>query len=169
MSRAFVKNELPDEPPLIPPRPPLPAGTPNYVTPRGLALLHDELAALEAERARLPADAAERDRRLAVLAGRLADLRGRLASATVVDNRGRDEDAVRFGATVSVRTLAGRQPGAERRYTIVGVDEASAGEGRVAFTAPLARALLGRKPGERATLNTAHGEELLEIEDVDYR
>ena len=31
-----------DEPPLVPSRPPLPAGAPNYVTPRGLAALREE-------------------------------------------------------------------------------------------------------------------------------
>jgi len=33
----------------------------------------------------------------------------------------------------------------------VGVDEASVREGRIAFTAPIARALIGRKVGEEAT------------------
>lgn len=50
MSRAFVKNDASDERILVPSRVPLPPGTINYVTPRGMTLLREELAALEAER-----------------------------------------------------------------------------------------------------------------------
>jgi len=39
MSKAFTKDDDSPEPVLIPPRAPLPDGVPNYVTPRGLALL----------------------------------------------------------------------------------------------------------------------------------
>lgn len=170
MSRAFVKDDAPEDPPLIPPRPPLPPGAANYVTPRGLALLRAEREELEAERARLhTADADDgRKRDLAVAAGRLADLDARIASAKVVDPAGQPQDEVRFGATVTLRTLEGGRPGEERRLTLVGVDEASAAEGRVAFTAPVARAVLGKRVGETAALRTAHGEEQLEVVAVTY-
>ena len=52
MSRAFVRNDAPEPMVVIPPRPPLP-GPVNYVTPRGMALLREELEQLEARRARL--------------------------------------------------------------------------------------------------------------------
>lgn len=170
MSRAFVKDDTPEDPPLVPPRPPLPAGVANYVTPRGLALLRAERDALEAERARLHAAPADdgRKRDLAVVAGRLADLDARLSSAKVVDPAGQPRDEVRFGATVTLRTLGGERPGEERRLTLVGVDEASAAEGRVAFTAPIARAILGKRVGETATLRTARGEERLEVVAIAY-
>jgi transcription elongation factor GreB len=51
---------------------------------------------------------------------------------------------------------------------IVGVDEANAAEGRVAFTAPVARAVLGKRVGETATLRTARGEEELEVTAIAY-
>ena len=49
MSKAFTKDEAWEEP-IIPPRAPVPAGVPNYVTSRGLSRLRAELAALEADR-----------------------------------------------------------------------------------------------------------------------
>lgn len=171
MSRAFVKDDAPEDQPLVPPRAPLPPGVANYVTPRGLALLRAEMAELEAERGRLQADqsdVAERKRQLAVLGGRIADLDARLASARVVDLSGQPPDEVRFGATVTLRTVSGGRPGEERRFTIVGVDEAAAGEGRVAFVAPIARAVTGRRRGDKATLRTARGVEVLEVVSVAY-
>jgi transcription elongation factor GreB len=171
MSRAFVKDDAPEGQPFVPPRAPLPPGVLNYVTPRGLALLRAELAELEAERGRLQADRsdeAERKRQLAVLGGRIAELDARLASARVVDPRAQPQDEVRFGATVTLRTASDPRRGEERRFTIVGVDEAAAGEGRVAFVAPIARAILGRRVGEQATLQTARGPEVLEITALSY-
>jgi len=168
MSRAFVKDDGPEDQPLVPPRVPLPAGVANYVTPRGLQLLRDELAELEAERSRLQAEPSDAASALVVVAGRIAELTARIASARVVDSRGQPQDEVRFGATVTVRTLKGGTPGEERRFTIVGVDEASVEEGRVAFVAPIARALLGRRVGEQTTLRTARGEEVLQVQAITY-
>jgi transcription elongation factor GreB len=65
---------------------------------------------------------------------------------------------------VTVRTEAG----AERTYSIVGVDEADAGAGRIAFVAPLSRALLGKRAGDAATVRTPHGNEELEVLSVVY-
>ncbi len=170
MSRAFVKEDQPEGPPFVALRAPLPPGATNYVTPRGLALLRAERADLEAERARLDAepDEDERKRRLAVNAGRLADLAARIATAKVVDPATQPQGEVRFGATVTVRTLTGERPGERRRLQIVGVDEAAAAEGRVAFVAPIARAVLGRQVGETAALRTARGEETLEVAAIAY-
>ncbi len=165
MSRAFTKEESSGGPVLIPPRAPLPAGATNYVTPRGLALLHAERDDLEAERAALDAlaDEDERKRALAVNTGRLADLNTRIASARVV-RHDPPPDEVRFGATV---TLAA-EGGDERRFTIVGVDEAAAAPDRIAFLAPVARAVTGRRVGDAVTLHTPRGDEALTVTAIRY-
>ncbi len=170
MSKAFTKEE-PWEEPIVPPRAPVPAGVPNYVTPRGLGLLKAELAQLEAERHRLDADRgdeAEYRRRLAILAGRTSELAARIASAEVVDPHRQPRDQVRFGARVTLRTASGDREGEERRLEIVGIDEADAAHGRVAFTAPIARSILGRAVGETTVLRTPRGQELLEVVSIDY-
>lgn len=171
MSRAFLKNETADDPVLIPHRAPLPPGAVNYVTPRGLQLLRDELADLEAERARAQTDApdeTERTRRLATLNGQIAALNQRIATANVVETHADPAEGVRFGATVTLRTVSGKKPSAARRLTLVGVDEADAATGRVAFTAPIARALLGKRVGEKATLRLGGREDVLEVVGIDY-
>lgn len=165
MSRAFVKEGSSEGPVLIPARPPLPARATNHVTPRGLALLHAERAELEAERAAATrlTDEKERRRALLVLSERLADLEARIASARVV-RHDPAPDEVRFGATVTLATSEGK----ERRFTIVGVDEAVTAPDRVAFLAPIARAVIGRKAGERVTLKTPRGEETLTVTAIHY-
>ena len=64
-------------------------------------------------------------------------------------------------------TVQGDSP-QPRRIDIVGVDEADASSGRIAFVAPLARALLGKRPGDVVTFRTPRGEEELEVVSVTY-
>ncbi len=165
MSRAFTKEDDSGGPVLIPPRAPLPPRATNYVTARGLALLHAERDELETERAALGdlADEAERKRALAVNTGRLADLGTRIASARLV-RHDPAPGAVRFGATVTLATGTGE----ERRFTIVGVDEAATDPSRVAFFAPIARAVTGRSVGDTVSLRTPRGEETLTVTGFRY-
>jgi transcription elongation factor GreB len=187
MSRAFVKDEAPEAPLVVPPRAPLPDGVPNYVTPEGLAALRAERAALEAERAALDAlpqddDARRRERR--AVGQRLADLLARIAMSRVVDPARQTPGVVRFGATVTVEPAGdpgqpGQAAGDARTLRIVGVDEAAApapddslprlaGVPRVAFTSPVARALTGRAVGDEVTVSTPRGDERLRIAGVTY-
>ncbi|HMI86960.1 MAG TPA: GreA/GreB family elongation factor [Polyangiaceae bacterium] len=166
MNKAFTKEDETSAPPMVPARAPLPAGTPNYVTARGLEKLKTELRELDGERARLALLAAGVDRAqaLAHLAARKSALEERLAGATLVDATKQPRDEVRFGANVDVRTASG----ASRTYRIVGVDEAEPAAGLVAFISPIARALLGRSAGESVSVRTPRGEEELEIVGIAY-
>jgi transcription elongation factor GreB len=171
MSSAFLKNETADAPVVIPARAPLPPGATNYVTPHGLELLRSERVALEAEHARIQTEGVEeneRMRQLALVNGQLANLNQRLASAKVVDPANQPHDEVRFGATVLLRTKTGPASGTERRFTLVGVDEADASRGCIAFTAPIARAMQGKRVGEEFTLRTAKAEETLQVVAISY-
>jgi transcription elongation factor GreB len=125
-----------------------------------MELLEAELAELEAQHmeARASGDA----RGLALAAGRLEALQDRLASAKVVPPPDPASGKVAFGSSVTIRTLSGKFTGEERQLTIVGVDEAR-DETRIAFTAPIAQALLGHKVGEKVKLNVGRLEQLLEI------
>ena len=116
---------------------PLPPG-PNLVTRRGLELLAARVAELEAEIAAGPAEArfeeAKRDLRY---------FRTRLATATLAPRPPEDEAA--FGSRVTFRLN-----GETRTLEIVGDDEADPASGRIAFSAPLARALIGAGAGDFA-------------------
>jgi transcription elongation factor GreB len=166
MSKAFTKDDdVGSEPVVIASRAPLPPDTPNYVTARGLVLLQSELSALELERRQLAAQTedAERRRASAVLTSRVAELSTRIATAEIVPTPA-SRDEVRFGATVHTASA----DGSTRVYRIVGVDEADAAHGSIAFVAPLARALLGRRVGDGAIVRIPRGEEELEITAIEY-
>jgi transcription elongation factor GreB len=161
VSRAFVKEDN-SEPPLVVPRAPLPEGVANYVTPRGLALLHEERAQLEA--ARPDPEGLDAVRELAAYNARSSALSARIASAIVLDPAQLPPDEARFSALVTLRNDAGD----EKRYRIVGVDEADAHAGRIAFTAPLAVRLSGKRVGDTLILRGPNGEAEFEIVSIDY-
>ena len=165
MSKAFTREDGAEHPVVVAPRAPLPEGVPNYVTALGLARLREELTELQAERANADrdVDGAGRTQALAVLAARRSELERRIASAELVPPPTEPVDTVRFGASVTLD--AG---GRVRRYRIVGVDEADASRGSIAFVSPLACALLGRSVGDTVHLRTPRGEEDLEIVAVEY-
>jgi transcription elongation factor GreB len=163
VSRAFVKDDT-DRAPLVPSRPPLPLGTRNYVTPRGLRLLQAELEALVRELSARERSNGVGGAESVALRARIAALEVRLSSAEPVDTTILEPDVVRFGARVTIRGL----DGGERTIRIVGVDEANAAEGRVAFLAPVARALLGHRVGESAVLKTPRGDEEVEILAIEF-
>jgi transcription elongation factor GreB len=152
MSKAFTKDDGPTTAAVPRRRPPLPS--PNYVTSRGLQALRDEMAGLGT----LPSG----PEHLAA-AERRSDLETRIATAVVAPPPA-DPSEVRFGARVKLRD----QEGATREIQIVGVDEAAPTAGLIAFVAPLARALLGRRAGDVVTVRTPGGEEELEIAAVAY-
>ncbi|WP_375416474.1 GreA/GreB family elongation factor [uncultured Hymenobacter sp.] len=171
MSRGFTKEDDAQTPPLIPPRAALPPGQPNYVTPAGLAQLRAELTQLEAERAAAEANRdndTDRSHQLSLYNGRLALLQERLGSARLVEPPQSPPAEVRFGATVAVRTVRGGKVGFERKFTIVGVDEASVAAGKVAFVAPIARAVQGARLGQQVLLKLGPQEEVVEIVGLSY-
>jgi len=171
MSRAFVNEDAPSGDVYIPPRAPLPAGAVNFVTPRGKRLLDEELIGLEAERERLKKGdphSEDRNRSLTIVRGKIRDLEARCKSAKVVRPADQPTDEVRFGARVTTRTVKGRNPGLERTFRIVGVDEADIATMRVGWVAPLARALTGCKLGETASLMMGGVEETLEVTHIEY-
>ncbi|OJV33393.1 GreA/GreB family elongation factor [Sphingomonas sp. 67-36] len=113
---------------------PIPPG-PNLVTPRGRALIDERIAELEA--AQEGADEARREE----IARDLRYWRTRRVTAIPAPPPPADEAA--FGSRVRF-TL----DGAERTIEIVGDDEADPAAGRIAFSAPLARALIGAGEGD---------------------
>ena len=119
---------------------PIPPG-PNLVTEAGMALIEAHAVRLTAELAAATDEAA-----IAAIKRDLKYWLARRASAEVQPlARG---DKVEFGARV--RFLL---KGAPRVVEIVGSDEADPAHDRLAFTAPLARALMGAEAGETLDFN----------------
>ena len=132
---------------------PIPPG-PNLVTPRGLSLIQARVAELEAATGGDEATLADRKRTLNYW-------RTRLATAQVTPAATGDEAG--FGSRVTF-TLNG----APRTIDIVGDDEAEPNSGRIAFSAPLARALIGGAAGDILAFNgKADAIEVLSVEPID--
>ena len=157
MSRAFVK----EGDGALDPLPDLPLSPhPNYVTPRGLALLQKRLQTRQADLAalktradrldKLPEAAAERDIRY---------FEARLRSAIVIDPANKPVTEAAFGLCITVRDDTGR----EVTYEITGEDEADATLHRIAPTSPLTRALLGARVGDEVTWPRPNGAVTLQI------
>ena len=114
---------------------PIPVG-PNLVTRRGLELLEAKVAELEAA---LPALTDETERK--ALKRDLRYWRTRLATAELKEPG--SCEVVGFGCRVEL--LVNGKP---RTIELVGHDEAEPAAGKLAFTAPLARAVMGAEVGE---------------------
>ena len=144
MSRGFVKEDDQEETPIIPPRAALPAGVTNYVTPFGMAQLLAERQQIETEMANITGtDEQQRRRDSAVWSGKLNLLTERIASARVLYPKDQAKDQIRFGAQVTLK-----MNGKQQAFQIVGVDEASVKDKKIAFVAPIARAITGAKVGD---------------------
>ena len=169
MSKAFTResDDLVDLP--VRPRPasPLPPGAKNYFTPAGERRLREELnGLLQVERPRLASNGSDDDgkRQLQSLDQRIYQLQESFRSAVVVPPPAGPQDAVLFGATVTVRGRVGY----ESRYQIVGVDETDIDQGWVSWLSPIAKALLNARTGQRVRFKFPSGEDELEIVSVTY-
>ena len=133
---------------------PLPPG-PNWVTARGLRLTREKVEALEAvETEGMTEEEAKKLKR------ELRYWRTRLATAELRPVP--DGQAVAFGARVTYRLN-----GADKRIDIVGDDEADPTAGRIAFTAPLARAMMDAEVGESLDFGGKSGAiEIVTIEAI---
>ncbi|MET0365151.1 MAG: GreA/GreB family elongation factor [Sphingobium sp.] len=114
---------------------PIPVG-PNLVTPRGLTLIQSKVAELEGLVPTLTDELLLNDAKR-----NLRYWRTRQATAQLVPPP--TGETVEIGCTVTIR-----HNGKERQIGIVGDDEADPAAGLLAFSAPLARAIMGAEEGE---------------------
>lgn len=98
--------------------------------------------------------------------GRIAEIEGKLSNAQVIDPAGLDAGGkVVFGATVEV---VDEDSGNESTYQIVGEDEADIKAGRISYTSPIARSLIGKSEGDVVQAVAPGGTRSLEIIAVRY-
>ena len=144
--------------------------TDGAITPEGLEALKAELAELEGEGRREMASRILAARELgdlkenaeyhiakedqAHLETRIQRLQQRLREARVVEAPAGATDEVVFGGTV---TVADEESGRESTYTIVGPTEADMAAGKLSSESPMAKALMGRRPGDQVDVNTPRG------------
>lgn len=154
---------------------------PNYITPAGFAALRAEYEQLlGTERPAIVevvswaagnGDRSENGdylygrKRMREIDRRLGWLAKRMKAAKIVDPAKQpDRSRIFFGATV---TLIDEEE-AERVVTLVGNDEAEAGDGRIGWDSPLARALRGAAMGDVRRVMLPSGVKEWEIVAIAY-
>ena len=154
---------------------------PRFITPAGFARIraeYDELFGTERPKlvetiswAAANGDRSENGdyiygrKRLRELDRRLAYLGKVMKNAKVVDPSAQSaRDQVRFGATVELAD----EDDNRRTLTIVGDDESDASSGRIGWSAPLARALVGARLGDERIVRLPSGEKSYEVMRIAY-
>lgn len=97
--------------------------------------------------------------------GRIKEIEGLMGRAEVIDPA-RLSGPIKFGAIVK---LIDEDTEEERTYQIVGEPEADIENNMLNIKSPLARALIGKEPGDSVEVRTPGGERNYEVVSVDYR
>lgn len=98
--------------------------------------------------------------------GRVKDIEGKLSNAQVIDIKSMPVTGkVIFGTTVELLDLVSEKSVV---YQIVGEDEADIKAGKISFSSPVARALIGKEQGDEVLVRVPKGETEFEIVDVKY-
>jgi transcription elongation factor GreA len=98
--------------------------------------------------------------------GRIQEIEGKLADCEVIDvtklpNNGK----VIFGATV---TLIDSKTDRKVVYQIVGEDEADVKVGKISYTSPVARAMMGKEEADNIVVKAPSGDIAYEIDKIEY-
>lgn len=156
------------------------AAPPRFITPEGLARIraeYEELFGVQrpkvVEVVSWAASLGDRSenadylygkKRLREIDRRLSHLARIMKAAKVVDPSSQSTDQVRFGATVELAD----EDDNRRTVTLIGDDETDATNGRIGWSAPLARALIGAKVGDERVVRLPFGEKNYEVIAIRY-
>ncbi len=163
----------------------VPVGSKNYITKLGFERLRGELQNfLNVERPKMVetvswaasnGDRSENGdyiygkRRLREIDRRIRFLTKRLDAAEVIVPENQKSETIVFGATVTVLD----EDQKKKVYVIVGVDETEVAKGRevlkISWVSPIGSALLGKRVGDVAVIETPRGSLELEIVSVQYK
>jgi transcription elongation factor GreA len=98
--------------------------------------------------------------------GRVQEIESKLAGAQVIDvTQIPPTGKVIFGVTVQ---LVNAETGEERRWRIVGDDEADTKQGKISISSPVARALIGKEEGDLVVVQAPSGAVEYEIVKVEH-
>lgn len=103
--------------------------------------------------------------RQSFIEGRIQELESVIGAADVIDIKALSGNTVKFGAKVKV---VDEDTDQEMTIQIVGKYESDADKGKIAITAPMARALIGKKTGDSVEVSTPKGSKTYEILEVMY-
>jgi transcription elongation factor GreA len=98
--------------------------------------------------------------------GRIKEIEGKLADAEVIDvMKVPPTGKIIFGTTVSLLNLSTDK---SVTYQIVGEDEADVKNGKISYSSPIARALMGKSEGDEVIVKAPGGDINYEVEKVEH-
>jgi transcription elongation factor GreA len=151
------------------------------MTKKGFVKLQDELERLrkvdrprnikDIEEARGHGDLSENaeyhaaKERQGFIEGRMQELQGKLAHSQVIDTSKLSNEKVVFGATV---VLLDQDSEEEKKYTLVGTDEADLKEGKISVISPVGKALISHRVGDVVSIRVPAGTVDYEVLDISF-
>ncbi len=151
----------------------------SYITEEGLTKLKDELDQLKrVERPKISAQIAEaRDKgdlsenaeydaakeAQGLLELRISKLQNLIANSRIIDQSKIDTSSVQILNVVKLKNLKNN---AVMTYTLVSESEANLKEGKISVETPIAKGLLGKKVGDKASITVPNGTVEFEILDI---
>ncbi|QZD89495.1 transcription elongation factor GreA [Qipengyuania aurantiaca] len=94
----------------------------------------------------------------------IGDLEDKISRAQIIDPTTLSGDKVIFGATVTLLDEEDKPV----KYQIVGQTEADASKGRISYTSPIARALIGKQVEEEVEVTVPSGDKFYLIDKIEF-
>ncbi len=94
----------------------------------------------------------------------IAELEDKVSRAQIIDPATLSGDKIIFGATVTLLDEDDKPV----RYQIVGQTEADANKGRISYSSPIARALIGRQVGDEVEVTVPSGDRFYLVEKIEF-
>ncbi|MGL4662769.1 MAG: transcription elongation factor GreA [Culicoidibacterales bacterium] len=105
-------------------------------------------------------DAAKEEQ--AFVESRITQIEVMLKNSEIIESHSSNE--VSFGSTVSFKIIGEKN---EQTYKIVGSAESDPFEGKISNDSPIAKALIGKKIGQKVKFNAPSGEVQLQVTKID--
>ncbi len=94
----------------------------------------------------------------------IGDLEDKASRAQIIDPKTLSGDRIVFGATVTLLDENDKPV----KYQIVGQTEADAGSGRISYSSPLARALIGKQVDDEIEVTVPSGDKFYLVKKIEF-
>jgi transcription elongation factor GreA len=94
----------------------------------------------------------------------IAELEDKVSRAQIIDPKTLSGDKIIFGATVTLL----EEDDKPVKYQIVGQTEADAGKGRISYSSPMARAMIGKQVGDEIEVTVPSGDKFYLVDKIEF-